>query len=88
MLAEPCGYENGTVYDGKKFDTTRELPCNTKLREGGDESIRITSEEYAAHPSKPNDFSLPVFNIYECGLDAECVNNKCSLLLNDDVKCR
>ena len=90
LLDQTCGYEGSNVYTGKEYATTRELSCNTRLRNNVDKSIRITSEEWAAHPVNPETLTVPVINLYECGMDAECVNNKCTLLQNNNgvVECR
>ena len=83
LLDEICGYQ-----DGDKYDTTRELPCNIKVRQGNGETILIRQETWDVHPNNPDIFSIPIFDLYECGMDAKCLDNKCSLLENDDVKCR
>ena len=82
-LGEDCGYQAGN-----KYDSTRELPCNLKARQGNGNTIHIKSESWEAHPNNQDSFSIPIFHLYECGLDAECDSNKCSLLKDVDVKCR
>ena len=89
LLGQHCGYDGNNGYVGKEYATTRELPCNTRFRNDETETTRMTSEGWAAHPVNPDSFSVPVINLYECGMDAECgVDNKCTLLQNDNVKCR
>ena len=55
------------------------------IREGKG-TIRITKEEGLSDPNSPNSMVIPVYDLYECGLDAECNENICTLL--DNVKCR
>ena len=57
------------------------------MREGQG-TIRITKEEGVSNPDTSSSFIIPVFDLYECGLDANCANNICTLLDSDDVKCR
>ena len=78
---------NGDKYTGDEYATTRELPCNTKMREGTG-SIRITKEEGVVVPDSPNSIAIPVFDLYECGLDASCTDNVCTLLESEYVECR
>ena len=87
MSGSSCGYENGDEYNGELYDTTRELPCNIKMREGHG-TIRITKEGGVSNPDTPVSFIIPVYDLYECGLDADCTNNICTLRNSDDVKCR
>ena len=82
-----CGYTNGDEYTGEEYATTRELPCNLKMREGNG-SIRITKEEGIITPDSKNSIAVPVYDLYECGLDSTCVGNTCQLMDNEYVKCR
>ena len=92
LLDEACGYKDGDEpsdeYKGYEYDSTRELPCNIKIRQGNGESIRMRSESWDVHPNNPDTFSIPIFYLYECGMDAKCLDNTCTLLLNNDVECR
>ena len=89
FLGSQCGYKNegnsSDEYVGEEYETTRELPCNTMIREGKG-TIRITKEEGLSDQNSPNSMVIPVYDLYECGLDAECNENICTLL--DNVKCR
>ena len=89
FLGSKCGYKNdgksSDEYVGEEYETTRELPCNTLMREGNG-TIRITKEEGLSDPDSPNSMVIPVYDLYECGLDAECNENICTLL--DNVQCR
>ena len=57
------------------------------MREG-DGSIRITKEEGIIAPDSKKSIAVPVYDLYECGLDSICVDNTCQLMDNEDVKCR
>ena len=83
-----CGYTNGDEYTGEEYATTRELPCNLKMREGNGSSIRITKEEGVIASDSKNSIAVPVYDLYECGLDSNCVDNTCQLMNSEYVKCR
>ena len=86
-IGSTCGYTNGDNYTGEEYATTRELPCNLKMREG-DGTIRITKEEGVIAEDSKNSIAIPVYDLYECGLDSDCVDNTCQLMGSEDVKCR
>ena len=78
----PCGYRAiDDQYHGREYATTRELHCKVP-------PLRITNEEWMRHPTQPGKFSIPVFNLYECGLDAECRGDSktCQLLAGDSCR--
>merc|ERR1719334_2842587 len=85
-VGSACGYTNGDEYSGEEYATTRELPCNLKMREGNG-SIRITKEEGIIAPDSKNSIAVPVYDLYECGLDSNCVDNTCQLMNSEYVKC-
>ena len=84
-----CGYDPGDELGANLFDSTRELPCNIKLRENSSETVRITSESWAESPNNQYTYTVPIFHLYECGRDAECTSGrKCKLKDDDSVRCR
>ena len=86
---DTCGYDPGDELGANIFYSTRELPCNIKLRENSSETVRITSESWAESPINQDTYTVPIFHLYECGRDAECTSEqKCKLKDDDSVRCR
>ena len=89
LSGDTCGYDPGDELGANLFDSTRELPCNLKLRENSSETIRITTESWAESLINQDTYTVPIFHLYECGKDAECNSEqKCKLKDDDSVRCR
>ena len=57
------------------------------MREGNG-TIRITKEEGVIAEDSKNSIAIPVYDLYECGLDSDCVDNTCQLMGSEYVQCR